>query len=151
MRRLMTTIAAVVVMAVFSHAQADSRTVQAGSTPVPAYGSPLRSIVRAGDTLYISGQIGNDPTTDEVVSGGVSEEVRQALENVKRLIESEGASLAQVVKCTVFLIDMSEFDAMNKVYRTFFSEQAPARTTVQVTAMPDSKAHVEIDCIAFVP
>jgi len=116
-----------------------------------ASGNPYRPIVRAGDTLYVSGQVGTDPKTDDVVGGGISNEVRQTLANIKRLVEAEGAAMAHVVKCTVFLLDMSDFDAMNAVYRGFFPDKPPARTTVQVAALPDPNAHVEIDCIAVVP
>lgn len=115
-----------------------------------AHAQTIRPIVRAGDTLYVSGQTGSDPVTDKVASGGISNEVRQALEHVKRLVESEGASMAHVVKCTVFLTRMSDFEAMNKVYRTFFPDKPPARSTVQVAALPDPQAHVEIECIAVV-
>lgn len=149
MRRLMASIVITLVMPVVAHAQDGMRTVQAGTTSVRVPSGPLlRSIVRAGNTLYVSGQVGSDPATDEVVSGGISNEVHQTLEHVKRLLESEGASMSHVVKCTVLLTDISDFDAMNKVYRTFFPENPPARTTVQVAALPDPKAHVEIECIA---
>lgn len=152
MRRLMTSIVFFLAMPVVAHAQDDMRTVQAGTTSVRAPSGPsLRSIVRAGDTLYVSGQVGSDPATDEVVSGSISNEVHQTLKHLKRLLESEGASMSHVVKCTVFLTDIADFDAMNKVYRTFFPENPPARTTVQVAALPDPKAHVEIDCIAIAP
>ena len=151
MLRLMTSIGFLLAISVIVHAEEGARTTPAAAVPVQATGSPLRPIVRAGDTLYVSGHVGSDPATDEVVAGGISNEVRQTLENIKRLVESENASLAQVVKCTVFLTNMSDFDAMNRVYRTFFPEKPPARTTVQVAALPDPAAHVEVECIAVAP
>ncbi|HEX9618318.1 MAG TPA: Rid family detoxifying hydrolase, partial [Anaerolineales bacterium] len=99
----------------------------------PAIG-PYSTGVRVGDTLFIAGQLGIDPQTGEVVPGGIEAETRQALTNMKAILEAAGGSLLNVVKTTVFLRDISEFGRMNMVYAEFFQEKPPARSAVQVAA-----------------
>ena len=97
----------------------------------------------------MSGQVPVDPATNQVMLGDVKHETRIILNNIKRILEGAGASLAQVVKCHVYLANGSDFAAMNEVYAEFFGQDKPARTTVAYQfAMPDLK--VEIDCIAYV-
>jgi 2-iminobutanoate/2-iminopropanoate deaminase len=108
---------------------------------------PYSDAVRAGELLFLAGTIGTAPGTRQVVPGGVTAETRQALENIKASLEQHGSSMDRVVKCTVFLADIGDFDAMNGVYRQFFPRNKPARTTVGVAALPLG-ARVEIDCIA---
>lgn len=109
----------------------------------PAPRGPYSPAVRAGDFIYVSGQVPGEP-------GDVAEETRQVLNNVKRILEGCGATLADVVKCTVFLADGKDFAAMNAVYAEFFGEAKPARSTVVVAfAVPNIK--VEIDAIAYRP
>jgi len=99
------------------------------------------------DLVFTAGQLGLDPTTNEFAPGGVDAETRQALTNVKHVLEAAGSSLKHVVKTTVFLRDMADFAKMNAVYAEFFSENFPARSTVQVAALPRGGA-VEIETIA---
>lgn len=109
----------------------------------PAPRGPYSPAVRAGDFIYVSGQVPGEP-------GDVAHETRQVLNNVKRILEGCGATLADVVKCTVFLADGKDFAAMNAVYAEFFGEAKPARSTVVVAfAVPNIK--VEIDAIAYKP
>jgi len=112
----------------------------AGATPRGPY-SPA---VRAGDTIYISGQVAGQP-------GDVQAETRQVLTNIKNILEACGASMADVVRCGVFLTDAAQFKAMNEVYAEFFGEARPARTTVIVAALPLPTAKVEIDAVAYKP
>jgi 2-iminobutanoate/2-iminopropanoate deaminase len=113
----------------------------------PAIG-PYSTGVRVGDTLFIAGQLGIDAQTGEVVPGGIEAETRQALTNLKAIVEAAGGSLLNVVKTTVFLRDISEFGRMNTVYAEFFQEKPPARSAVQVAALPRGVA-VEIEAIAI--
>ena len=117
-------------------------------SPVPR--GPYSPAVRAGDFIFVAGQGPIDPATDAFSLGDIQHETRVTLNNIKRVLEGAGASLADVVKCSVFLRDGNDFAAMNQVYAEFFGEQKPARTTVEVKfAHPIMK--VEIDCIAYKP
>ncbi len=109
----------------------------------PAPRGPYSPAVRAGDFIFISGQLRDEP-------GDVGHETRQVLNNVKRILEGCGASLADVVKCSVFLADGKDFAAMNEVYAEFFGEAKPARSTV-VTGFALPNMRVEIDVIAYRP
>jgi 2-iminobutanoate/2-iminopropanoate deaminase len=108
---------------------------------------PYSDAVRAGDLLYLAGTVGTAPGTRSLVEGGIQAETRQALENIQRNLETHGSSMDRAVKCTVFLADIKDFDAMNDVYRQYFPNNKPARTTVGVAALPLG-ARVEIECIA---
>ena len=108
---------------------------------------PFSEAVRAGDTLYLSGQVGIKPGTLELVPGGVQAEARQALENIKTTLETHGYSLRDVVKCTVMLADISEWAAFNEVYKTFFSPPYPARSALGANGLAIG-ARVEVECIA---
>lgn len=111
---------------------------------------PYSHAVRAGDFIYVSGQGPIDPDTNEFSYGTIEHETRIVLNNLKLILEAAGASLADVVKCSVFLRDGKDFAAMNGVYGEFFGEAKPARTTVESKfANPTMK--VEIDCIAYKP
>ena len=111
---------------------------------------PYSPAVRAGDFIFISGQAPVDPATNQMSFGDIRHETRMVLNNIKRLLEGCGASLADVVKCSVFLSDGKDFAAMNEVYAEFFGDQKPARTTVAAGfAVPEMK--VEIDCTAYKP
>jgi len=106
--------------------------------------------VRAGEFLFVSGQGPVDPDTNQWSYGDIRHETRVTLENIRRILEGCGASLADVVKCSVFLVDGRDFAAMNEVYSEYFGADKPARTTVEVRfANPEMK--VEIDCIAYSP
>jgi reactive intermediate/imine deaminase len=109
---------------------------------------PFSSAVRVDNTLYLSGNLGNIPGSLELAEGGIQGETRQTMENIKRVLEQFGSSLDQVVKCTVFLADMSEWGAMNEVYKTYFSNP-PARSALGASGLALG-ARVEIECIAVV-
>ena len=111
---------------------------------------PYSQAVKAGNMIFCSGQIPIDPKTGEFVSDDVAEQTEQVLRNLNAVLEAAGSSLNNVVKTTVFLADMNDFVAMNEVYARFFSENKPARATVQVSALPKG-ANVEIDAIAVRP
>ena len=119
------------------------------STPhAPGAIGPYSQGLRAGDYLYLSGQIPIDPATGQVVAGGIVEQTHQVLKNLGAVLAAGGASYQQVVKTTVYLIDMAEFSAMNEIYGTYFSVPAPARATIQAAALPRA-VRVEIDIVAY--
>ena len=120
------------------------------STPhAPQAIGPYSIGVKVGDTLYCAGQLGLDPQTGEIVSGGIEAETRQALLNLQRILEEAGGSLDNVVKTTVFLRDINDFGRMNGVYGEYFTKNYPARSAVQVAALPRGVA-VEIEAIAVI-
>ena len=110
---------------------------------------PFSEAVRAGNFLFLSGQIGNAPGTAVPVPGGIAAEARQAMENVRTVLERHGASLPDVVKFTVFLADMAEWEAFNEVYRSFFSGRFPARSALGANGLAKG-ARVEVECVACV-
>lgn len=116
---------------------------------VPAPRGPYSPAVRAGDFIYVSGQIPVDPVTNKTVLGDIREETRQVLSNIERILEGCGATRNDVVKCQVYLTDVGEFAAMNEVYAEFFGESKPARTTIGVAALPLKGAKIEIDAVAY--
>ena len=111
---------------------------------------PYSQGIKAGDFVFTAGQAGVDPATGKLVEGGIAEQTRQVLKNIQAILEAAGASLDRVVKCGVFLADMTDFQAMNSVYAEFFppDKNPPARTTVQAAKLPLG-ALVEIDAIAL--
>jgi 2-iminobutanoate/2-iminopropanoate deaminase len=110
---------------------------------------PYSQALRAGGFLFTAGQVGFDPATGELVDGGISQETRQVLQNIRAILEAGGSGLAQVVKTTVFLVDMADFAAMNEVYAEAFGTHRPARSTVAVAALPRG-ARVEIEAVAAI-
>ena len=115
----------------------------------PAAIGPYSQAVTIGSTVYSSGQIALDPASGELVGEDVQAQTHRALQNLQAVLTSAGTSLASVVKTTVFLASMSDFQAMNAVYATYFQGVAPARTTIAVAELP-RKALVEIECVALV-
>lgn len=113
----------------------------------PAALGPYSQAIRANGFVFASGQLGLDPAVGELVEGGVQAQTRQALENAKAVLEKAGLSLSNVVKTTVFLNDIGDFAAMNEIYGQYFTENAPARSAVQVGALPKGGL-VEIEMIA---
>ena len=111
---------------------------------------PFSPAILFGNLLFISGQMAIDPETRRVVEGGIGAETRYILENFRKLLESTGSSLAQVLKCTVFLSSAADFQAMNEVYRTFFPVDPPARSTIAAGELVVPGGHVEIECFACV-
>jgi len=119
------------------------------STPsAPAAIGPYSQAVVAGGLVYCSGQVALDPANGELVPGGVSEQTERALKNLAAVLGAAGSNFERAVKCTVYLVSMTDFAAMNEVYGRFFKAgSAPARATVAVAGLPRG-ARVEIDCIA---
>ena len=113
-----------------------------GAKPIGPY-SPA---IQIGDFLFTSGQIGVDPETGKLTTGGIEAETRQALANLKALVEAGGSSLDKVVKTTLFLTDIADFATVNKIYAESFAADPPARSTVQVAALPGG-ASFEIEAI----
>ena len=103
--------------------------------------------VIAGNLIFLSGMPGFDPTTGQVVSSDFEDQVRQSLENIKTVLEDAGSSLSKVVKTTIFMVAGNDFSVINKVYKEFFPEEAPARSTPQVMPFP-AGILVSIECIA---
>ena len=107
-------------------------------------------VIRAGDFVFVSGMGPVDPATDKMSYGDIQHETRLTLSNIQRLLEAAGASLADVVKVQVFLKDANDFQAMNEVYREFFDQHRPVRTTV-AAGFVDPVMKIEVDCIAYRP
>ena len=116
----------------------------------PAPAGPYSHAVRAGDFIYVSGQGSFNTETGRFELGDIRNETRIVITNIQKILEGAGASLADVVKCSVFLKDIADFNAMNEVYSEFFGAAKPARTTVQALA-PNPAMRVEIDCVAYKP
>ncbi|HPF25183.1 MAG TPA: RidA family protein [Steroidobacteraceae bacterium] len=124
-----------------------SQTRQAISTDqAPKAIGPYSQAVRVGDTVYLSGQIGFDPRTMEIVSGGVEAETRRVFENIKAVVAAAGGSMAHICKVTIFLADMADFPKVNEIMAQHFSEPYPARSTFAVAALPRG-ARVEVECV----
>ena len=117
------------------------------SADAPKAIGPYSPAVRAGQLVFISGQVPIDPSTGNLIDGDIAAQTRRALDNLGALLKAGGLSYAHVVRTTVFLADMNDFSAMNQAYATYFSEPYPARSTVQVSRLPKD-ARVEIDVIA---
>lgn len=111
---------------------------------VPAYSVAIRD----GDLVFVSGMTGIKPGTQDIVDGGVAVQTRQTLENIRAALQTAGATMADVGECTVFLLDMADYAAMNRVYIEFFKTDPPARATLAVSALPRPTARVEIKCSA---
>lgn len=111
---------------------------------------PYSQAVRAGELLFVSGQIPLDPASGALIEGSIADQTRQIFENLRAILAAAGASFDHVVRTTVYLADMADFAAMNEVYGTFFASPAPARSTVQAAGLPRN-ARIEIDAIASLP
>ena len=121
------------------------KSVVVPNAPKPV--GPYSSAMIVGNLVYVSGQSGRDPVTDHVADD-IETQTEQVLTNIRTILEAAGTSLSQVVRCGVFLTDMSEFQRMNAVYERLFDGHRPARTTVAVSALPGPGLRVEIDAIA---
>ena len=109
---------------------------------------PYSQAVRAGQFLFVSGQVPINPATGELVAGPIADQTRQVLTNIGAILSAGGASFAEVVRATVYLADLADFSAMNDVYATFFTAPQPARSTIQAARLPRD-ARIEVDVIAF--
>lgn len=114
----------------------------------PAAIGPYSAGISAENFIFTAGQIGLDPQTGLMIEGGIEAETKRALTNLKGILEAAGSNLGKVVKTTVFLKDMADFAKMNAIYAEFFTENPPARSAVQVAALPKNAA-VEIEAIAI--
>jgi 2-iminobutanoate/2-iminopropanoate deaminase len=101
--------------------------------------------------VIVSGQGATDPTTGQIAGMDVETQTQQVFRNMQAILEAAGSDLSHVLRCGVFLVDLRDFEEMNRVYAEVFGEHRPARTTVQVSALPDPMLRVEIDCIAYRP
>ena len=113
----------------------------------PAAIGPYSQAIQTGNLLFLSGQLGIDPTTGDFVPGTVSEQTEQVFKNIRAVLAEAGLTLDHVVKTTVFLADMADFAAMNAVYNTYFTQPYPARSTIAAKALPKNGL-VEIELIA---
>jgi 2-iminobutanoate/2-iminopropanoate deaminase len=120
--------------------------VRTEHAPAPFQGAPYSQAIRAGDFVFVSGQLGLKPD-DAEIGGGVEEQTEQIFSNLRAILEEAGTSLDRLVKTTVFLADLGDFAAMNDVYKQHVGDSPPARSTVEVAALP-SGALVEIEAVA---
>jgi 2-iminobutanoate/2-iminopropanoate deaminase len=127
----------------------DHRSVNAANLPKP--GGPYSLATVFDRLVFVSGQGAKDPRTDQLVGSDIESQTEQCLKNVQAILEAAGSSLQHVLRCGVFLTDISEFQKMNAVYSRVFGDHRPARTTIQAVALPAPGLRVEIDCIAYLP
>ncbi|HYX81891.1 MAG TPA: RidA family protein [Gemmatimonadales bacterium] len=123
--------------------------VSSGKLPTPA--GPYSPATIAGNLVFVSGQGGRDPSTNQLAGPDVEAQTEQTLKNIAAILEAAGSSLAHVLRCGVFLVDIKEFPRMNEVYARMFGSHRPARTTVEVSNLPGVGMRVEIDAIAVIP
>jgi reactive intermediate/imine deaminase len=135
--------------AVLAASPAAGQDKQVIQMPGASLGLPFSSAVRVGNLLFLSGQVGVMPGTRDLAPGGIEGQTRQAMENIKAVLEHAGSGLDRVVKCTVFLGSIADYGAMNTVYASFFPKDPPARSTMAASGLALGAA-VEIECIALV-
>ena len=150
MRNTLTFVAAAfsvicVFASVYGQGKTDRRIVKLpGSGPS---GAPISPAIVVGDLVFTSGQIGLDPKTGQMVEGGLEQQAEQVLKNLATVLEAAGSDMGHVVKATVFLADMNDYQAMNQIYRNHFKQDFPARSAVQVARLP-ANARIEIEAVA---
>jgi 2-iminobutanoate/2-iminopropanoate deaminase len=116
----------------------------------PAAVGPYSQAVRVGDLVLCSGQIPLDPKSGAIVAGDFAEQARRVLDNLSAVVDAAGCSMADVVRTTIYLVDLSDFSALNEIYARYFEPPFPARSTVQVSSLPRG-ARIEIDAMAYAP
>jgi 2-iminobutanoate/2-iminopropanoate deaminase len=126
---------------------AEKDVVRTEAAPAPFQGAPYNQAIRVGDLVFVAGQLGVAPGGSGMVGEGITEQTEQVMKNLTAILEEAGSALASLVKTTVFLTDLGDFAAMNEVYARHVGDRPPARSTVQVAALP-SGARVEIEAIA---
>ena len=126
----------------------DKEAVRTETAPAPFQGAPYSQAIRAGGLVFVSGQLALHPGSHELVSDTIAEQTEQVFANLKAILEAAGSALERIVKTTVYLQDLDDFQGMNEVYRQYVGELPPARATIEVSALP-SGALVEIDAIAL--
>ena len=125
------------------------RPIHAANLPAPV--GPYSPGMGFERLVFVSGQGATDPTTGKLAGPDVATQTEQCLKNVEAILKAAGSGLQHVLRCGVFLIDMSEFQQMNAVYARMFADHRPARTTIQAAELPGEGLRVEIDCIAYIP
>ncbi|WPP48204.1 RidA family protein [Catalinimonas niigatensis] len=113
----------------------------------PAPIGPYSQAIKAGKTLYVSGQIALDAASGELINANITEETHQVMKNLESILRASGTNFSQVVKCSIFVKNMDDFATVNEAYGQYFKQQPPARETVEVSRLPKN-VHVEISCIA---
>jgi 2-iminobutanoate/2-iminopropanoate deaminase len=126
---------------------AEKQVVRTDSAPAPFQGAPYSQAIRAGELVFVSGQLPVDPATGKLVEGDVAAQTERVFTNIGAILEAAGSSLRNLVKASVFLADLDDFAAMNEVYARFAGEAPPARSTFQVAALP-AGARLEIEVVA---
>lgn len=121
------------------------------SKTLPSPAGPYSPGTTIGNLVFVSGQGGRNPATNQLAGPDVEAQTEQALKNIAAILEAAGSGLSHVLRCGVFLVDISEFPRMNEVYARVFGSHRPARTTVEVSALPGEGMRVEIDAIAVIP
>ena len=121
------------------------------SANLPSPVGPYVPGMRVGSLIFVSGQSGRNPATNQLAGADVESQTEQCLRNIAAILEAAGSGLAHVVRCGVFLVDMREFPRMNEVYARTFGAHRPARTTVEVAGLPGDGLRVEIDAVAVIP
>ena len=128
---------------------AEKFVVRTEKAPAPFQGAPYSQAIRAGDLVFVSGQLALEPGHTEVVGATIQEQTEQVFRNLAAILEEAGSSVDRLVKTTVFLVDLGDFQGMNEVYTRWVGDKPPARATVEISALP-SGALVEIEAIAYV-
>ena len=123
------------------------RVIRTQRAPAPFQGAPYSQGIVHGDLVFVAGQVGLDPETNQVVEGGIEAQTEQAMKNVSAVLEEAGSSLSNVLKTSIFLVDFDDFTAMNEVYARFVGPDFPARATVEIAGLPMG-ALVEIEVVA---
>ena len=127
----------------------DKEDVRTERAPAPCQGAPYSQGIKSGDLLFVSGQVGIDPATNQIVEGGIREQTERVMANIAAILEEAGSSIERVVKTTIYLADLGDFGAMNEVYGRHVGERPPARATIQAGGLPQG-ALVEIEAVARV-
>jgi 2-iminobutanoate/2-iminopropanoate deaminase len=117
------------------------------TTDAPAAVGPYSQAVRVGSTIYCAGQIPLDPKSGQIVAGGIDAQTQRVMENITAVLKAEGLTFENIVKTTIFLMDMADFQTVNEIYGSYFNQQPPARSTVQVAGLPKG-ARIEIEVLA---
>jgi 2-iminobutanoate/2-iminopropanoate deaminase len=125
------------------------RVVHTDEAPAPFQGAPYSQGIVHGDLVFVAGQVGLDPETNQVVEGGIEAQTEQAMKNVSAVLEEAGSSLSSILKASIFLVDFGDFPAMNEVYARFVGPEFPARATVQIAGLPMG-ALVEMEVVAHI-
>jgi 2-iminobutanoate/2-iminopropanoate deaminase len=123
------------------------RVVHTERAPAPLQGAPYSQAIVHGDLVFVAGQVGIDPETNQVAGGDIETQTEQAMKNISAVLEAAGSSLANVLKASIFLVDFDDFAAMNEVYARYVGPDFPARATVQIAGLPLG-ALVEIEVVA---